>query len=181
MGGPCDGVLIMGTYYNIGGWKTFLPTDSEGNFREGMRPKAVLPSLMRDITFNDMERGWGVERPWDTSGNDPLKGLKWSTKVRNMEEQLVKRVEAQKAEQRAKQALIDAQRREKLDALDPESQSKQRRAWALQDEYERAAMEKRSLIEREEDLKRMRAGSGSYGRSKTLSPAPGSNYRNRKR
>jgi len=129
--------MSEGLAFGIGKHTYRLPFNHQGLLPEGTG-RGGLPEWVNNIQRRDSRYGSGVSRPWDTSGNNPLKWVEWTRDYRAMEKQIS---DAAKVSDRYRKAIKKAkayERNRMLENASPGKRQDLRSQWAIEDELEEA-------------------------------------------
>ena len=129
--------MAEGLGFGIGKHTYRMPFDHQGLLPEGADIND-LAEWIRSIKRRDNRYGNGISRPWDTSGNNPMKGIEWTRKYRNMEKRII---DAGKISADYREAARKAKAYERKQALANASREEEqglRERWRIEDELEEA-------------------------------------------
>lgn len=140
----------MSLAFNIGHDKYRVPADHRGLYPEGF-DRRDLAQWISGVRRDDMMEGVGMERPWDTSGNDPLKPFKWSSKYRQMEKRVADASKMSKKFRKAEADMKAYQRRKELKA-NPGMERELREKWQHEDALEEADNERQAWHARNKNM-----------------------------
>ena len=130
--------MAEGLGFGIGAHTYRMPFDHQGLLPESRDPRQGLSDWIKSIKNRDLRYGNGVSRPWDTSGNDPLKIFKWSATRRQMEQKIL---DAAKVSDDYRKAVSNAkafERNRMIENASPDEEQDLRARWAIEDELEKA-------------------------------------------